>query len=295
MTQARLFFIVSLLFPLVFTGSASRQSELALRRFFEGKQIVVKMDMPGDKSGVDVHPDTTQPVDYNEVGDRLREYGVALYRGDSATVTLVKVKGKNIEFQLGGGGARDSGAPYISTYVPKSNRERRLEDAVRNETDPARKRELQDDLDDERDRRRREENRLRREAEQSRELARVNERERRAQGGSRFNIWYENGVPPYALLPEAVMHALGEYVDFPTPSDANSPASLQLSDTPNPLELRKGMTEREVNARFGEPDSRSVDQAGGVEITACEYVLDRATLSVRFAGGVLVHYVLTSR
>ena len=70
-------------------------------------------------------------------------------KGDAVMVTLAKVKKKNIEFHLGGGGANDSGAPYISTYVPKSNREKRLEDAY-TRTDPARKKRLKEDLDDKR-------------------------------------------------------------------------------------------------------------------------------------------------
>ena len=152
--------LISVSFLLALSSSASGQSEAALRSFFEGKRVVVKLEMPGDKSGVDIHPESGQPVDYPKVGGRLREYGVALYRGDAAMVTLVKVKKKNIEFHLGGGGSRGVDVPYVSTYVPKSNREKRLEDEYDRETDPARKRRLNDDLEDERRRRRYESERL---------------------------------------------------------------------------------------------------------------------------------------
>ena len=122
---------------------------------------------------IDVHPESSRPVDYPKVGDRLRDFGIALYKGDAVMVTLVKVKRKNIEFHLGGGGAKESGAPYTSTYVPKSNREKRLEDAYDRETDPARKRRLKEDLDDERRRRRYEEEQRRREAEYARQIAKA--------------------------------------------------------------------------------------------------------------------------
>ena len=85
----------SIFFSFALTPPASGQSEAVLRSFFEGKRVVVKMDMPGDKSGVDIHPESSQPLDWPKIGDRLREYGVALYRGDAVMVTLVKVKKKN--------------------------------------------------------------------------------------------------------------------------------------------------------------------------------------------------------
>ena len=138
-----LFASISLL--LASDSPASGQSEAVLRSFFEGREVVLKMDMPGDKSGVDVHPESSRPVDCPKVGGGIRDFGVALYKGDAVMVTLVKVKTKNIEFHLGGGGARETGGPYISTHVPKSNREKRLDDAYDKETDPARKKRLKED------------------------------------------------------------------------------------------------------------------------------------------------------
>jgi hypothetical protein len=267
---------------------------MALKHFFEGAEVIVRMDMPGDKSGIDIYPELRDPVDYSEVGDRLRRYGVALYKGDAVMVTLVKVKNKNIEFHLGGGGARDSGTPYVSTYVPKSNLEKRLEDEHRKETDPVRKKRLKAQLDDERRRRRYEQERLRAEAEQAKQIAKLAERELRAQGGSRFNLWYEDGVPLHALTPESVMHALADFVEFPEASggDAYQDPAIAWA-LPNPLELRKGMTEEEVNALFGEPELRSEESVGGLDVLRCEYTADSAKLSVQFVGGVLVRYVLT--
>jgi hypothetical protein len=82
----------------------SGQSEEVLRRRFEGKYVTVKLDLPGDLPSIDVHPAAEHPVDYRRVGSRIRQYGVAIRRGDSLLVTQVKVKPKPIEFQLAGGG-----------------------------------------------------------------------------------------------------------------------------------------------------------------------------------------------
>ena len=295
MKRANIYLFASISFLLALDSPASGQSEVVLRRFFEGKVVVVEMDMPGDKSGVDVHPASSQPVDYPKLGDRLRSYGVALEKGDAVMVTLVKVKKKNIELHLGGGGARDSGASYISTHVPKSNREKRLEDAYDEEKDPARKKRLKEDLDDERRRRRYEEQRLEREAEQARRIAKANERELRARGGSRFNLWYEEGVPVEALTPESVMRALADYAEFPEAANANASPPSPSRNLPNPLALRKGMTEREVIALFGNPETRTVERAAGIQVIRCKYSLAAAELSVQFVGGVLVQYVLTSQ
>src|SRR4029077_99560 len=83
---------------------AFAQSEAALKSFFEGKRVTVKIDMPGTSDGVDVQGDARQAIDYSRYRDSLKRFGTAIRSGDSITVTLVKVKKELIEFQLGGGG-----------------------------------------------------------------------------------------------------------------------------------------------------------------------------------------------
>src|SRR5678810_873185 len=61
-------------------ASAAAQDENALKSYFEGRRITLRMDMPGSADGI------------------------AINYGDSSRVTLVKVKGSIIEFQIGGGG-----------------------------------------------------------------------------------------------------------------------------------------------------------------------------------------------
>ena len=132
-------------------------------------------------------------------------------------------------------------------------------------------------------------------------MAKASEPALRAQGGSRFNLWYEGGVPVDALTPESVMRALADYVEFRfaahrvAETASSSSSSSSMRSLPNPLDLRKGMTEDEVNALFGLPETRTVEQAAGLDVTRCEYLLDAAELSVQFVEGVLVQYVLTSQ
>ncbi len=87
----------------LFPAGAFAQDE-ALRRAFEGKTVVVKLDMPGDDGGINLFPDREDPVDFRKIGDAIKHYGASLRKGDEVMVTKVHLKPKLIEFQLGGGG-----------------------------------------------------------------------------------------------------------------------------------------------------------------------------------------------
>jgi hypothetical protein len=80
------------------------QTQGALSEFFEGKQVIVKLDMPATQQGVDVFPRRSQPMDIRSYASRMKEYGTSLRNGDSVLISRVKVKDKSIEFHLGGGG-----------------------------------------------------------------------------------------------------------------------------------------------------------------------------------------------
>src|ERR1700754_2947862 len=84
-------------------GAVAQNPDM-LSPFFEGKQVTVKIDMPGTQKGIDVYPDRQQPLDAKSYGDRMKEFGVSLRNGDTAMVTKVKVNKDNVEFQIAGGG-----------------------------------------------------------------------------------------------------------------------------------------------------------------------------------------------
>src|SRR5215472_19158376 len=110
---------------------AAAQNEEALRSYFEGHRVSVRLDMPGTQEGVDVHADARQALDLNGYRSNLRKYGVAIHAGQSATVTLVKVKKDLIEFHLDGGGfgafGDDTSTTVYMPFVEKSDREKELE------------------------------------------------------------------------------------------------------------------------------------------------------------------------
>ena len=52
------------------------QSEDALKTFFEGKTVVVKLDMPATQNGVDVYADARRPVNFADYTTRIKAAGM---------------------------------------------------------------------------------------------------------------------------------------------------------------------------------------------------------------------------
>ena len=196
---------------------ALAQNEAALREDLEGRRVRLKIDMPGSQEGVDLQLDSRRPMNYPEYGSRLKRYGAALRRGDTATVTLIKVNKDLIEFQLDGGGFgtfldnTDTSANISS--VDKSKREKELERLVKDEEDSRLRARLHEELDDLRHRRERENRRIAVERARIEEAKRERVAEQRLNGGSRFNLRFDGAVPRN-LTTEDIIDALSEHLTF---------------------------------------------------------------------------------
>jgi hypothetical protein len=257
---------------------------------------VVKLEMPGTEAGVDVHPRAAQPIDFPQHASRLKRFGTAIRNGEEVLVTRVKVKRDLIEFQLAGGGYGTFGDDAGSVHVPtasKTEREKNLEKEVPRVTDPALKKRLREELDALRKEREREDARNRAEAAQAEQAKQANIRQRRIEGGSRFNVRYRDGVPPDALTPDGLMAALSEYLDF-------SPMLAQRSPDPAPRdpargdELRKGLTVDEVDALFGRPESIAERKEGTLSVSTSVYRSRDRRITAEFVEGVLIRFVIGS-
>ncbi len=194
------------------------QDEATLRRFFEGKRVRVKMDMPASHEGVDYHFGQDPPLDMRSYSTRVRRFGVALRNGDETMVTGVRLKNRNIEFQLGGGGygvfGDDTGTVSART-VSKSSRERQLERDIAGETDAGRRSRMQSELNRLRDQRRREERRAREQAADLTAIRKSEVAQKRLTAGSRFNLWFPEGrLKESVPTPQEMMRMLEEWVDF---------------------------------------------------------------------------------
>lgn len=290
--------------------------QAALQSYFVGRQVRLKIDMPGTARGVDLRVGAADPMDWKQYSARLKEAGPAIRSGDRSTITTLVVKKNLIEFQLDGGGFGtfwDDTATTVTPYeVGKSNYERQLEREIKDATDPGRKRELQRELDRERSRRRREQAADDRAAMIASQMKQQQVADKRMRGGSRFNLRWPAIVPGDQLTPEALMKALDAYVDFgdlqaekpifsPNPSSAqndtaaaNAPAS---GGTPSPMtQLKRGMLIGDVSALMGlgRQMSQSVSEEG-LKTQIFEYLPDDYRVEVTYVNGVVVRYSISSR
>jgi hypothetical protein len=286
---------------LMLAAPAASQNETALRSYFEGKRVMLRIDMPGNSGGVDVQADASRAVDYQRYRDDLKRYGTAIRAGDSVSVTLVKVKKDLIEFQLAGGGfgtfGDDTSTSVTMPLVAKSEREKNLEKRVREEEDRDQRRELQRDLDELRDKRERENRRITVERERAEERKRERVAEERLSGGSRFNLRYADRVP-VGFRPDDLVAALTEYVDFrldtrgdgrpaPAPTPAGRASDISL--------LRKGMLRGEAERAFGRAAESSERREGDLTIMTLVFVVGEQRIAADFVEDVLLRYTITSK
>ncbi len=129
--------------------------------------------------------------------------------------------------------------------------------------------------------------------------------DKRAQGGSRFNLRWSGSIPAGELTPEAVMKLLADYVDFARPQTANSGATPQQNiagsgngnATVSPTaQLKNGMKIDEVTLLVGQ--GRQISQttgAGGVKTQAFEYFPGDRRAEVTYVNGVVVRFSISSR
>jgi hypothetical protein len=297
------------LLPLVLAVAPLRaQSEAELRQSFEGKRVTLKIAMPGTEEGVDIYPGTGRPLDYPRYADRLKDHGTAIRAGDDAMITKIRVKSKHIEFQLDGGGygtMSDETSTSVSVpSTPKSNRERNLEAELKREKDPVRRRELKEELDDLQNDREREDARNRAEVADAVEQKKQNIRQRRVEGGSRFNVRYRDLLPGEVLTPKGLEAALGEYVTFPSlplntfaSSEIDQPVEREdLAAAPVPRSglPRKGMTAGEVAELLGEPLQSSERAEGKLRVVTRTYRSGDVQVTAEFVEDVLFRYSVTS-
>jgi hypothetical protein len=278
-----------------------------LSQFFEGKQVIVKIDMPGSQQGIDIYPQKGNQMDAKSYGKRMKEFPVSIRNGDMVMVTTVKVKDKSIEFQLARGGfgtfGDDTDTRVKFTPADKSDREKDLERQIANTNDSYQKDRLQRELDYLRHQRERAYSRNRAIAEHVAQEKQYQVNENRARGGSRFNLKYDGKVPA-DISPQDVMTALTQYVSFSPLLTGGAPSaeapSMAATPAPGPAaayrtggpasSLQKGMAEEQVRALLGAPTNSSDADHDGIQVHSETYTQGNSVVTAQFVNGVLVKY-----
>lgn len=275
-------------------GADDDVAEQRLRGFFEGREVVLLLDMPASQSGIDIYPEREYPLVYGKVGDRIGESGISVRRGQRITITRIKLKDDLIEFQLGGGGFSQfrHGAGTVSPRItPKSSRERDLERRLKQETNPKRRRELERELDDLRRQREYHDDQNRALAEVANERRRERDHDRALDLGSRFNIRFEDkDVPEAFKTPEGVVRALEKYVDFLNlaPRPPRRPEDLVPEEPGSAPAARKGMTRAAVEDVYGHPLRDDQSREGALVVRVAAYELEGERIEVTYVDDVAV-------
>ncbi len=280
-------------------GPASAQDETALKKAFEGKRVILKIDLPATTKGVDVWPEREIPVEFPQVAERIKSNGIAIGTGEEQMITKVHLVRNHIEFHIGGGGYGTFADALSSPYMPppiyqgETAEEARIKAEIATTTDPSVRRSLERRLGELQRQRQADNAAAERQVAEANRAAQAEERERRLTSGSRFNIRFDRSVPAEALTPEGVMAALAEYVDF-------SPMGLGAAgDDPSPgpgagiVALKKGMTVQEVEQLLGPAEAVDTDDASGLEIMIRTYEHPEHVVVAKFASGVLVDFAIT--
>ncbi len=297
---------------LIVATPAFGQDQATLKKAFEGREVTVLMDLPASHKGIDLHLQREPELDYADYAYRTRTYGIALRKEDRVMITMVKVNKKNIEFHLGGGGYgtwSDDSGNVSAAYVGKSKREQDLEKERRRTTDDRRKRQIDRELGYLRDEREREQREARREAEALTAIKKGEIAVKRLDGGSRFNIWYEDKrLERWAPTPEELMYSLAKYIDFGggngdgipgvsrgTPGNRLTGGGGRQDAEASALSLERGMSTEEVHDLLGRPTRRRTARQGDLESIVETWETTESITEVTFVGGVVVKFTSSSK
>jgi hypothetical protein len=287
----------------LFTLAAAAQTD-PLSSYFIGKEVLVKIDMPGSQQGIDLKFNQDNPMNWKEYSGRLKKYGVAIPKGTTSRITGFVVKNDRIEFQLDGGGFGtffdDSSTTVAPTTVDKSDYEKRLERDLANTTDPDQRRQIQRDLDRERARRQRENDKNAATAQVASQVKAQQVADNRLRGGSRFNLRWSGSIPEDQKNPEAVMKLLSDYVSFPEaaappPAPAVVQAAAPAGAIPATAHLQRGMKMSDVDALFGPGKQMSESVSNdGLKTQVYNYTTGDRKVEVTYVEGLVVRYSISS-
>ena len=199
---------------------ALAQSQRELKRYFEGTDLVVRIDMPATKDGVEVRTNKAPRVNVKEHNKKLDRYGAAYRDGEVARVSQILIKKEKIILLLGQGGyngrvPKSTGRVRIQP-TPKSKEEAQLESEL---IELPRgfyeiRRIAEAELDHYRAEREEEDARRYEEAVKAADANRYRALETARRAGSRFIIKFKKKNRRTLLTPEGLTDVLREYVDF---------------------------------------------------------------------------------
>lgn len=287
--------------------SVHGQSEAALREYFQGMNVAAKADLPAGKGGVDIYPDAALAINNAQLDKQVRRFGVAVRRYEAITIKDVKVTVRDIEVEFGpseSGTALSDTAPSVSVATAPSQAERKLEQDIDRETDPARREKMQEELNELILRRAREEARLKAAMVQlaAARAKEASDQQNATNTATRLDLLFPAGVPARALSPDYLISALAPWIDFDRETSPSSPpdlppaatAQVPNQESPSSIELRKGLTEAELRRMFGDPIKREPRTLGDLHVELLTFRENGTIIEATMVEGVLVRFTESS-
>ena len=98
--------LTTLIGAFTFGAIAQDDGELRIKKALEGRNVLVKMDLPAVDRGIEMVFDSTAiSLDESNHKRLLKEYGTAVKKGSRARITAVRVSKRGLELDLDGGGS----------------------------------------------------------------------------------------------------------------------------------------------------------------------------------------------
>ena len=200
-------------------GMSQDDGELRIRKALEGREVIVKMDMPAIDAGVYMYfDDANVSFDRPKYDQLLKEYGTSIKKGTRSRITGVRVTARGIELDLDGGGSPDRdwvvGSIRLTEPSPvaKSDREVELERRLQHEHAPGIASFLRNEIDYERDRRLSQDERNRQAFARVASLRSTYIEENRKNWGSKLIVLVRSRKPSVTV--RDMMKSLAQYVEI---------------------------------------------------------------------------------
>ncbi len=312
--------LLTLLFFVVSPLETLAQSPGHLRQKFESKYVVVKINMPATKDGVDLRADRLPRIDQRKYRNKLRRAGTSVEQGEAIKLTFIKVKKKHIEVHLGAGGY---GSQYVRKVVypaaPMTEQEVNLEAelATVGEEYPEVKKAAQERLEGLRAERAKEDEIINQKAAKETAAKREAVRKRALAAGSRFNLRFKRRVPSHVLTTEGFEAALAESIEFSPQAVAaarkrqeaekeeyeretqyangESDESTPPADAQAVAGLKKGLMVDDVVELLGKPRNPEEWNEGRLLVKGYTFRSTLGSVRTEFIEDVLVRYTLSSQ
>lgn len=192
--------------------------------------------MPASNAGIDLIANSEVPLNQKLHNNRIIEYGVSLFKGDTISITKVEQKENSLIIYLGAGGYNHNEHLHSTEkkqIIKVSEKENSLKKQIAEETDQSKLAKLNRDLNKLNRIRSIKQGQLDSKAAESKIIKAEKEYIEIKDSGSRIYINFQNNMEQKDFGLDAIEKILSNYVSFENSHPAKSSELIIRSDTKN--------------------------------------------------------------